>query len=137
MNRDVEIIQINRDLDVLRARYATYERSARMLKIAFMVWLPAIVILILAAIIKVFIADALMGVFFAGMAVVVCFVVWLLCGLDPRDIRWIDVASARISPFSLYPSIPFGYSRRGSDAQMIEEQIAERAQRLTELGPST
>jgi hypothetical protein len=97
-----------------------------MLKIAFMGWLPAVVILILAAIIKVFIADALMGVFFAGMVVVVCLVVWLLCGLDPRDIRWIDVASAQVSPFSLYPSIPipFGYSRRDSDARMIEEQIA-------------
>lgn len=35
MNRDVEIIQVNHELDILRARYETFERSARMLKIAF------------------------------------------------------------------------------------------------------
>jgi hypothetical protein len=136
MDRDAEIIQINHDLDVLRARYATYERSARMLRIVFMVWLPLVAILILAAILKVFIVDALMGSFFAGMVGAVCLLLWLLCGLDPRDIRWIDVASAQLSPFSMNPLIPFPYFRRGSDARMIKKQIDQREQRLRELGQS-
>lgn len=42
MNRDAEIVQINHELDAVLARYATYERSARVLRIAFMVWLPLV-----------------------------------------------------------------------------------------------
>lgn len=108
-----------------------------MLRAVFMVWLSLMVVLISAAIFKALIADMLMGIFFAGMVVVVCLLVWLLCAVDPRDMRWIDAASVQMSPFSMYPSIPFSSVRRGSDVRIIEEQIAQREQRLRELEPST
>ena len=84
------------------------------------------IVLIFAVIGKVFTLDALMSVFFFGMIAAVCLLVWLLCTLDPRTVRWIDIAS----PVRL----PFLGAGRGSDARLIEEQIAERERRLTALG---
>jgi hypothetical protein len=103
-----------------------------MLKIAFVVWVPLCGILILALVIKVFVADSLMGIFAAGAFFLVILFGWIVFSSHER---WIDVASLRTSPFSLDPAIPFFYGRLGSDARSIEDQIAQREQRLMELKP--
>ena len=133
MDRDVEIAQINRELAILRERYSTYERSSRMLRGVFWIWLPIIVLLVIAVTVKVILQDAFMGIVVAGMVAAIGLFVWRRRIF--RTFRWIDIASVQWSPFSLDAAVPSGYHERLSDAQLIEDQIAEREQRLSELSP--
>ena len=131
MERDAEIAQIKHELEILRARYALYERWGRILRTFFMVGVPLAIFLIAAKLIS---TDPLMGVFFLGMCAVIGALFWL-SGNGP--VRWADVASMRGLPISMSPGIPHPYGPRGrttSDARLIEGQIAEREQRLLELG---
>jgi hypothetical protein len=138
MDRDAEIARIRHELDVLRTRYSTYERWGRVLRIFFMIWTPLFLVVVAALIIKAFLADPFMGGFFAALAVVACLVLWLTrAPQSPFPLlrgRWVDAASSLGMGISLYPGVvSFGLTQR-SDAQEIEQQIAEREQRLVELG---
>jgi hypothetical protein len=88
VERDAEIDQVKRELEILQARYALYGRSARMLR-GFFIFLMPVVALGLA--ITLFFFDALYGLFFAGMMLVLAALATL--SLKTSGIRWIDVAS--------------------------------------------
>jgi hypothetical protein len=135
MEHGAEVQQINGELAILRARLETYRQSASMLRRFFTFVIPA-VILVLA--IRVFLYDVLLGVFFAGMALVCVAFIALL----PKSfgIRWIDLAAmpfgnrfvSRIyQPLFFYPDAS---PKPRNDVELLEMQIAERERRLSELG---
>jgi hypothetical protein len=130
VERDAEIAQIQHDLQILRARHASYERWGKVLR-AFFVYLPPLTVLLIAAIL--FMGDPLMGVFVLGLGAAIVALIWLA---GDRRVRWIDVASQHMTLFIIGPGIPFTMRRSASDALLIEEQIAERERRLLELGVS-
>ena len=117
MDHDTEIAQINHELEILRERRATYERSARRLRVFFL-WLPIVFLPIVGT---VFYQDPVAGLFIGGLTVVVCLVALLWYSLDHKQRRIVGPA---FGIFTVY---------RTSDDQIIEEQIAEREQRLTKL----
>ena len=86
MERDAGIDQIKRELAILQARYALYRRSGRMLRGFFVFLMPVV-----ALAIKLFLFDALYGLFFAGM--VLLFAVAITLSLKSSGVRWIDIAS--------------------------------------------
>jgi hypothetical protein len=137
MDRDAEIDQINRELDILRARYALYERMGRILKVYFAVITPLIAGAVLALAIKFILMDALSGAFLAGVLLVLGLMIFLR--VRDSNLRWIDVASwipRTTNPYFYRPStsnLGFFLGRLPSDARIIEQQIVDRRQRLVEL----
>jgi hypothetical protein len=75
MERDKEIDQIKRELAILQDRYTLYGRSARMLKGFFIFLMPVIA---LALAIMLYLFDALYGLFFAAMMLVLAALTTLL-----------------------------------------------------------
>ena len=138
MDRDAEIAQINRELEILRDRYALYERMGRMLRVFFLAMIPVVAIGALVLAIKFFLVDPLYGLFFVGGALIFSVAIyWLIAG---SDIRWIDLASQPprfANPYTYTTDYPgfgsFFYRRQPSDAETIERQIADRERRLAEL----
>jgi hypothetical protein len=131
MDRDAEIDQIRHELEILRTRYGYFVRGGRMLQKSFWwVGLPTCVILALAVVVKIFLADPFSGVFAAIMLAVVTALLWTLrpTGAFP----WVDLASNPPVPYSIDPS-PY-FFHRWNDVKTLKEQIAEREQRLSELG---
>ena len=133
MERDAEIAQIKRDLEILRARHALYERWGRILKVFFVVWAPVLIIIsIVALALRLAAFGAVYSGLFLGLFAVVAAILWLFHYAPSADLfqlRWIDLASA--------PLFGSSFSFRRNDVQMIEEQIAERERRLAELGVSS
>jgi hypothetical protein len=135
MERDEEIQEIDHELALLRARYASYSRAAGVMKTLFRVLIPiaAIAAAVIAA--RIFLFDVLYGVFFlGGVLIVVAAASWLIGSLH---LRWIDFVSQ--SPRGIYN--PYFYTpdidprlRANSDAELIERQIADRERRLSDLG---
>jgi hypothetical protein len=133
MNRDTEIDQIKRELNILRTRYALYGRMGRVLKVFFTVWMPLFASVLLAIAIKLIRDDMLSGMFFLG--ILLTFGLLIIRLIQVRGFRWIDFASSRVygdrlNPYFAYPN----FDRYKSDTQLIEEQIAERERRLSQLG---
>jgi hypothetical protein len=134
MKNDSEILQIESELAILRARYALYGRCARILRGFFIFFLPLVA---LACAIRLFLFDAFYGLFFAGMMVVLAAAI-VLC-LKSSSIRWIDLASqyfgnkylsAIYNPYFFYPD---ARPMPRSDAEFLEIEIADREKRLSEL----
>ena len=102
-----------------------------------MVLALALAIGALAFAIKLFLFDILYGVFFVGGVVVCVAIVALL--ITWSNLRWIDLASPYyhgfLSPTLFYPDLQ-SHRRIRSEAEFIEQQIAEREIRLSELGIS-
>jgi hypothetical protein len=135
MNRDAEVDQIKRELEILRTRYTLYGRMGRVLKVFFMVWTPMFAIVLLAIDVKFIRDDSLSGIFFLGVLLV--FGLLIIRLIQVRKFRWIDFASSRIYGDRLNPYFAYrNFGRYKSDAQLIEEQIAERERRLSDLGES-
>jgi hypothetical protein len=135
MDRDAEITEIRRELDILRARHALYTRWGGVLKAFFTVAVPLFAIALAVAEVVLLGADPLYASFFVLIVVALCAIVYLF--FSPNDHRrgWIDLASPPIRfayPPSRFP--PFLFAARPSDALVIEEQIAVRERRLIELG---
>lgn len=137
MDRDEEIGRIRQELTLLRACCASYRRAAGIMRTFFRVLIPlcAIAAAIFAA--KLFLSDTLYGVFFIGVvAIFVAAAIWFVRSLD---LRWIDFVSQSprgiYSPAFFYPDVD-PRSRPRSDAELIEQQIADRERRLSELGVS-
>jgi len=135
MEREGEIEQIKRELIILQARYSLYRRLGRILRRIFIVLALALAIGALAFAVKLFLVDALNSLFFLSAVVLFAFViVWLITA---SGLRWIDVASPDIrgiySPSFFYPELQSRTNIR-SEAEFIEQQIAERETRLSELG---
>ncbi len=137
MEREAEINQIKRELVLLQARYALYRRTAGILRVIFIALMPLLAIGALAFAIKIFLFDALYGVFFVGaLLIFVAVMIWLIRTLG---LRWIDLASPELrgiySPTFFYPDMSL-YRGARSEAELTERQIAERERRLSELGES-
>jgi hypothetical protein len=138
MDRDMEIQRLRHELEVLRNRYAIYQRGGRRLRIYFMIWFPLFALLIAALLVKVVLFDPYMGGFLIALTVIVLLTMWLVSDRKATNAgggrsRWVDLASTPLSPFSLTPGIPAFSVRRRSDAEIVEEQIAARERRLAEL----
>jgi hypothetical protein len=135
-DRDAEIDQIKRELEVLRVRYAFYCRMGRILKLFCVTIIPLFAIGALVLAIKLIQSDTRSGVFFIAVALLFAAIIWLI---GRSDLRWIDLASGQIrgiyDPYFFYPDIDV-HERRRSDAELIEQQIADRERRLSELGNS-
>jgi hypothetical protein len=137
MEREAEINQIKRELVLLQARYALYRRTAGILRVIFIALMPLLAIGALAFAIKIFLFDALYGVFFVGaLLIFVAVMIWLIRTLS---LRWIDLASPELrgiySPTFFNPGMSL-YRGARSEAELTERHIAERERRLSELGES-
>ncbi|MFZ0424528.1 MAG: hypothetical protein WAL80_16755 [Xanthobacteraceae bacterium] len=135
VERDAEIAQLKRELEILQARYARYRRSAQMLKGFCLAFVPGLA-LVLA--IKLFLFDTLYSLFFVGA------VLLYVAVISRFDDRWIDVVSYFgfhsillgpdvYNPYFYYPNVR---PRPCSDAELLEWQIGDRERRLSELGES-
>jgi hypothetical protein len=122
MDRNAEIERIEDELERLRARYALYERWGGILRIFFTICVPLVVA---ALVIKLFIADALMGVFVGIVALSIALICWLMRNPAPHRLFWTDLASL--------PARKFGPSPIKPEARMVEEEITARERRLAEL----
>ncbi len=136
MERDIERAQIKHALETLRARYAGYQRLARILKSVFLTAGLILAIGALAAAIKLFMADAIAGLFcLAALLIFGPALVWII---RLTGLRWIDLAAPRMRgiyhPDFFSPDCPPRPSR--SEAELTQQQIAAYEQRLSELGES-
>jgi hypothetical protein len=134
MESNPEIDQIQRELAILRDRYALYGRCARMLRGFFIYLMPVVA---LACALGAFQFDSAYGLFLLAVVLVVAAIAALSMGA--YGIRWIDVASQYgfpgrdlgiFNPYFFYPDA--GPAPR-SDAEFLERQIADREKRLSEL----
>ena len=126
-DRDAEVGQIKRELEILRTRYALYRRMGRILNCFFVGVIPLLAIGALALAIKMSLIDMLRGVYFVGTLLIFgSGIVWLM---SSSDVRWIDIASQTRRPY-----FSFIFRRSASDAELLEQQIADRERRLSELG---
>jgi hypothetical protein len=134
MDHDAEFDQLKRELEVLRERYALYCQMGRILKLFCVTIIPLFAIGEIVLAIKWIQSDARSGLFFIVFGVLFGAISWLI---GSSDLRWIDLASGQIrgiyEPYFFYPDIDV-HERRRSDAELIEQQIADRERRLSELG---
>jgi hypothetical protein len=135
MEREAEIDQIKRDLEILQSRYAQYRRIAGILRAAFTALMPLSAIGALALAIKLFLFDALYGVFFvAALLIFVPAMIWLI---KSTGLRWIDLAAPQLRGV-YHPDFfnPHTSLHRGarSEAELTEWQISALERRLSELG---
>jgi hypothetical protein len=136
MEREIEIEQIKHDLDVLRTRYTGYQRTAKILRYAYMAFGIVLASVALALAVKLFAFDALYGAFYvAALLIVVPVLFWMIRAMD---LRWIDLAAPRMRgiyhPDFFKPDAPRRRSR--SDAEVTEQQISDYERRLSELSES-
>ncbi|MGB6349022.1 MAG: hypothetical protein WBG10_03250 [Pseudolabrys sp.] len=109
----------------MRARYALFVKWGNVLRVFYIVAPPLGATLVAALIILEFHNDLFEGMFFAGTFVCMA-ALWWFAFRYPKTWRWVDIASSGFYPRGrLWPLT--------SDAQLVEEQIAEREQRLSEL----
>ena len=135
-DRDAEIDQIKRELEVLRVRYAFYCRMGGILKLFCVTIIPLFAIGALVLAIKLIQSDTRSGVLFIAVGLLFGAIIWLI---GSSNLRWIDLASGQIrgiyDPYFFYPDIGV-HERRRSDAELIEQQIADRERRLSDLEKS-
>jgi len=137
MDRDAEIAQLKRELEILLARYALYRRMAGILKVFFVALGALVAVGAIAFAIKLFLSDVLYGVFFAGaLLIFVPAMIWLV---RASGLRWIDLADGSLRGIYL----PHFYDpnkglrmRVRSDAELLERQIVDYERRLSELEAS-
>jgi hypothetical protein len=139
MDRKAEIEKINHELDILRARHALYAKYGRIWKVFVM---PLFAVALAAVAVMIFFFDTAYGVFFVAITFALTgYIIWYSrgpYGYAGRRYGWIDLASSPIRFTNRYTDLGSFLFRWGpSDAQMIEEQIAEREQRLLELGAAS
>jgi hypothetical protein len=135
MEHEAEINQIKRDLIILQSRYAQYRRVAGILRAAFTALMPLSLIGALALAVKLFLFDALYGVFFvAALLIFVPAIIWLI---KSTELRWIDFAAPQLRGI-YHPEFfnPDATLHRGarSEAELTEQQISALERRLSELG---
>ncbi len=140
MDREAEIAQLRHELDILQTRLATYERWGRVVRKFFMIWLPLFLALLVFALIRAVGSDPFLGGFFVALtATLIGVAIWLSVNwrrtshANGRSF-WTDLVAPAPFARSFAPGIPPFFGRRArSDAAIIEDQIAEREQRLAEL----
>jgi len=136
MERDAEINQIKRELEILQTRYAAYRRMAGIIRMIFIVLMPLLATGALVFAVKLYLSDALYGVFFVAASLLFASVMISL--IRYLNLRWIDLASPSLrhiyNPSFYDPNSTYRGAR--SEAELTEWQIVDREQRLSELGES-
>ena len=103
-DRDAEIDQIKRQLDVLRVRYAFYCRMGGILKLCCVTIIPLFAIGALVLAIKLIQSDTQSGLSFIAVGLLFGAIIWLI---GRSDLRWIDIASWQrrgiYEPYFFYP----------------------------------
>ena len=110
-----EIARLQRELAELRSHYAHLERNGRVMKRGSMFMLAALVVFILFLLWRDFLVGAIAVIASAAVAAVVWF-------MPPSNRRWVDAGT---------PTTEFGFGP--SQAQKVEQWIADREARLAEL----
>lgn len=136
MDRDAEIDQIERELKILRSRYALYRRMGGVLKFFFVLCIPAFAI---GASVLAITLRELSGVFLLCSFLGFVFDLAVILLIAFSGLRWIDFASQSprgiYSPYFFHPDTDVRQRAR-SEAELIEWQIADRERRLSELKES-
>jgi hypothetical protein len=134
MDRDTEIGAINRELELLRTRYAGYARSAAIMRVIVRNVIP---LAAFALVVRLFLFDPLYGAFFTAAAAIILGAAFWFAG--SLDLRWIDFVSQSprgiYNPYFFTPDVAPNQRAR-SEAELIEWQIADRERRLEELSVS-
>jgi len=110
-----EIARLEHELAELRSQYANLERNAHVMKRGSMFMLAALVVFILFLLWRDFVVGAIAVVVSAAVAALVWF-------MPPSNRRWVDAGT---------PTTEFGFGP--SQAQKVEQWIADREARLAEL----
>jgi hypothetical protein len=110
-----EIARLEHELAELRSQYANLERNAHVMKRGSMFMLAALVVFILFLLWRDFVVGAIAVVVSAAVAALVWF-------FPAGDRRWIDTST---------PTTEFEFGP--SQAQKVEQWIADREARLAEL----
>ena len=141
---ETEIQRIEHELQILRARYALFEKCARIMKAFCAVVIPLSAVLLVVLILRAFPEDVTIALFFIGMLTSGCchHYYWIRLSWPPPEggpRHWLDAWRMidYISP-QPYPSgYFFPWYRRNtgpfSEAQEIERMITVREQRLAEI----
>jgi hypothetical protein len=116
--RGGEAAQIEHELAILRSRYVLMQRSAKLTKMGFVVFLGIMAALAIFAM-------ALGNVLAAFVSLFILVIAALLILIFPNA-RWIDIVTPE--PFAAR-----AFSHRTSEAEIVESQIAEREQRLAQI----
>ena len=131
MDRDTEIGDINRELELLRSRYAGYARAAAIMRAIVRIFIPLAAV---ALAVKLFLFDPLYGAFFTAITAIVFGAAYWFGG--SLGLRWIDFVSQSprgiYNPYFFTPDVPPSQRAR-SEAELIEWQIADRERRLAAL----
>lgn len=135
---ETEIQRIEHELEILRARYALFEKYARVMKVFCAVVIPLTGVLLVILILRAFPEDVTAALFFIGMYIFVAAIItWLCLSMSPPEggpRHWLD-AWRMIDLIS--PQRPFPWYRRNtgpfSEAQEIERMITVREQRLADI----
>jgi hypothetical protein len=125
-----EVAQIERDLEILRARYALMARWARVARVFVASALVALAVALIGGIIYAFVTDIVIGLFIIG-TIAVASAVWI-----GRDTSVADAAPKRPSqfyPLGLYSFGGWIGADQKRDAETIQEMIALRERRLAAL----
>ena len=133
---ETEVQRIEHELQILRARYALFEKCTRIMKAFCAVVIPLSAVLLVVLILRAFPEDVTVALFFIGMLSLVAaiIIIWIRLGWPPPEggpRHWLD-AWRMIDFVSPKP----WYTRNtwpSSEAQEIERMITEREQRLAEI----
>ena len=122
--RAEEIARIERELEILRSRYALMEYWGGVLRVFFKLLLPflAIVAIVIAYFVMTLV-DIVFGLFTLGFFAIIGFLGWRVLSWNSYSIRWIDLASPQMAPMGFFGPGRFFSSNPRSEAQVIEELI--------------
>jgi hypothetical protein len=125
---ETEFERIVRELDILRARYALFQKCATAMRIVFAVGIPLSLAALAMLLLPTLRADPLYGGFVLALPVMIIgLMAWISWRPSPGG-RMIDF----VSMFGRFHG--FAWTGALSEADGIEQMIAAREQRLAELG---
>ena len=125
--KETELERIERELDILRARYALYQKSATVMRIVLAVGIPLSLALLAMFLLPTLRMDPLYGGFVLAIPIVIIGLLTLLGWRSGPGGRMIDF----VSMFGRYHA--FAWKGVHSEAEGIERMIATREQRRAEL----
>jgi hypothetical protein len=123
-----EIGKLRQDLENLERCYAVLEQGGRRVKTAYFVYLGALAVLTIGGI---FLENGLVMSATSFMVLILSIIVALLA--DMRGTRWIDVVGWRPGFLGGGEAAGLVAVVRRSEAQAVEDMIAERKMRLASL----
>ena len=124
---ETEIERIERELDILRARYELFQKSATAMRIVLGVGIPTSLAVLAVLLLPRLRADPLYGGFALALPIaIIGLVAW---------ISWRESPGGRMIDFVSMFGRGHGFAWTGalSEADGIEQMIAAREQRLAEL----